>query len=62
MAKAEGNAAAVSGQVGSKAEFDLHVLLIMKQDGLSKSKALLKAYIEGLGGVARRLAPPAQTT
>lgn len=36
---------------------DLHVLLIMRQDVVSKPVALGIAYAEGEKGLARRLAP-----
>lgn len=37
---------------------DLHVLLIMKQVGLSKPNALVQAYSEGLVGLNKRLGLP----
>lgn len=42
--------------VPTKNDFDLHVLLAMRQDKLAKSKALLIAYQEGNAGLAKRLA------
>lgn len=36
--------------------YDLHVLLIMKQLGVPKSKALYEAYREGAVGLQQRLA------
>ena len=36
---------------------DLHVLLIMKRHGLTKSQALVQAYHEGAEGLQKRLAP-----
>lgn len=41
----------------AKADFDLHVLLIMKTDGLPKSKATFKAWLEGEAGLKKRLTP-----
>lgn len=40
----------------SKADFDLHVLLIMKQLACSKSAALVVAYTEGPALLDKRLA------
>lgn len=42
-----------------KANSDLHVVLIVKQDGLSKSVAAVQAYYEGVEGLNKRLAPKA---
>lgn len=39
----------------SKADHDLHVLLIMRGGEKSKNKALLTAYREGLSGLEKRL-------
>lgn len=39
----------------SKEDHDLHVLLTMRQDGLKKPQAILKAYAEGAAGLHRRL-------
>lgn len=39
----------------SKTDFELHILLIVKQDKLAKSKALYTAYCEGPAGLAKRL-------
>lgn len=38
-----------------KANFDLHVLLIMKQNDLPKAKAIVQAYHEGIDGLTKRL-------
>lgn len=38
-----------------KADFDLHCLLIMKQEGVTKSKALIRAWSEGRDGLSQRL-------
>lgn len=38
-----------------KANHDLHVLLIIKQNGLTKSQAVVQAYHEGLDGLNKRL-------
>lgn len=38
-----------------KTNADLHVLLIMKQHGVSKSVAVTQAYFEGVDGVKKRL-------
>jgi hypothetical protein len=35
---------------------DLHVLMIMKQHGLTKAQALVQAYHEGSDGLSKRLA------
>lgn len=40
-----------------KANNDLHVLLVIKQDGLSKSQAVVQAYFEGVDGLNKRLDP-----
>lgn len=37
---------------------DLHVLLIMDQEKVTKNAALAQAYHEGAEGRARRTAPP----
>lgn len=34
---------------------DLHVLLIMKQHGLTKPLALVQAYAEGVDGLTKRM-------
>lgn len=39
-----------------KSNFDLHVLLIIRQNGLSKSQAVIQAYHEGVEGLSTRLA------
>lgn len=39
-----------------KANHDLHVLLLMRQAGISKSKATVLAYHEGEAGLNTRLA------
>lgn len=38
-----------------KANADLHVLLIMRQNGVSKSQATVQAYHEGVDGLSKRL-------
>lgn len=48
--------AAVGNAVATKQDFDLHTLLVMRQDKVAKSKALLAVYREGLAGLATRLA------
>lgn len=40
----------------AKADHDLHVLLIIRQDEISKSKAITIAYAEGAAGLKERLA------
>lgn len=42
-----------------RANYDLHVLLLMKQHGLTKSQAVVQAYHEGAEHLNKRLAPPA---
>lgn len=42
-----------------KRGLDLHVLLIMEQEKVTKAAALAQAYHEGVEGRARRTAPPA---
>lgn len=42
-----------------KIDFDLHVGLIMRAEGVSKSKAVFTAYLEGRQGLEKRLAPKA---
>lgn len=39
----------------AKADYDFHVLLIMRQDTVNKSKAQLTAYKEGSSGINVRL-------
>lgn len=39
----------------AKSDYDLHCLLIMKAEGVSKSKAQFMAWCEGEGGLAKRL-------
>lgn len=40
-------------------DFNLHVLLVMRQDGLSKAQAQARAYDEGVDGLnAKRLGQP----
>ncbi|MER9486829.1 hypothetical protein NKI50_12670 [Mesorhizobium sp. M0563] len=46
----------------AKSNFDLHVLLIIRQDECNKARATLTAYREGVQGITRRLAPPAPVT
>lgn len=41
-----------------KREFDLHVMLIMKQERVSKAVALIQAYHEGVETQATRLGQP----
>lgn len=43
------------GSKPTKNDFDLHVLLIMKQDALAKSKATFAAWLEGPAGLKVRL-------
>lgn len=38
-----------------KANADLHVLLIMRQNGVAKSVAATQAYHEGVDGLTKRL-------
>lgn len=38
-----------------KSNNDLHVLLIMRQNGLSKAQAVVQAYHEGVDGLSKRL-------
>lgn len=38
-----------------KADFDLHILLIMRQEGITKAKAQFRAWLEGEQGLAARL-------
>lgn len=38
-----------------KTNVDLHVLLIMRQNGLTKSQAVVQAYHEGVEMLAKRL-------
>lgn len=38
-------------------EFNLHVLLIVRQDGLSKAQSQVRAYLEGAVGLEKRLMP-----
>lgn len=56
--KGESEARATVGAppVGAtKEDYDLHVLLIMRKDRVTKSKALLIAYQEGIAGLTNRL-------
>lgn len=39
----------------AKLDHELHVALIMRQDDVAKSKALVTAYAEGAAGLASRL-------
>lgn len=39
----------------AKLDHDLHVALLMKRDGLSKSDAIVMAYLDGLQGLNDRL-------
>lgn len=39
-------------------DFDLHVSLIMRQDDVTKSTALWRAWCEGEKGLAHRLGQP----
>ncbi|QCS37238.1 hypothetical protein [Tortoise microvirus 73] len=39
----------------AKTDHDLHVLLLMKREGLSKSDAIVMAYLDGLNGLQDRL-------
>lgn len=38
-----------------RANHDLHILLIIKQNGLTKSQAVVQAYHEGHEGLNKRL-------
>lgn len=49
------DAAAKKAEAEAKTNHDLHVLLVMKQDNVSKSKALLTAYREDKAGLNKRL-------
>ncbi|QCS37034.1 hypothetical protein [Tortoise microvirus 43] len=40
---------------GAKASHDLHVLLLMRTHGLSKSEAIVLAYLDGYDGVDKRM-------
>lgn len=40
-----------------KADFDLHVLLIMKEHQVTKTLAQVRAYHEGWAGLSERLQP-----
>lgn len=40
-----------------RTNFDLHVLLVMKQEQCAKPLAMVQAYSEGVEGLAKRLAP-----
>lgn len=39
-----------------RTNFDLHVLMIMKQHSLTKAQAVVQAYHEGVVGLNKRLA------
>lgn len=39
-----------------RTNYDLHVLMIMKQHGLTKAQAIVQAYAEGVEGLNKRLA------
>lgn len=39
-----------------RTNYDLHVLMIMKQHGLTKAQACVQAYAEGVEGLNKRLA------
>ena len=53
--KPDAAARKLAGEI--KQDFDLHVLLIVKQEKLVKSKALVLAYSEGKSGLSARLHP-----
>lgn len=40
-----------------KTNNELHVMLCMKQNGLTKSQAGVQAYFEGVEGLNKRLSP-----
>lgn len=42
----------------AKANHDLHVLLLMRQQNLSKTEATLLAYLDGVLGLDQRLSAP----
>lgn len=44
-------------EASQKLDFELHVALIMRTDGVAKAKALMRAWIEGPAGLQQRLAP-----
>jgi hypothetical protein len=39
----------------TKTDYDLHVLLVMKQDNVAKSKAQFQAWQEGPAGLKARM-------
>lgn len=39
----------------AKTDHDLHVLLLMKKFDMSKANALVRAYVDGRGGIAALL-------
>lgn len=41
--------------VKAASDFNLHVLLIVRQDGLSKTQSQVRAYLEGAAGLDKRL-------
>jgi len=45
------------GLAATKQNMDLHVLLIMKQENISKAQAQANAYSEGAEGLVKRLNP-----
>lgn len=45
----------------AKLDFDLHVALIMRQDGVRKTVALFSAWAEGPVGLERRAGPAKPT-
>lgn len=40
-----------------KLDFELHVALIMRTDGMTKGKAVFTAWLEGPSGLEKRLVP-----
>ena len=53
--EADAAGAAVVDLKKAKPDFDLHILLVQKMDGLKKSEAVVKAYCEGAPGLHKRL-------
>lgn len=55
--KTKGKEMSMTKEVEKKvqSDFDLHVLLIIRQDELSKAKAVTLAYYEGTAGLLVRL-------
>lgn len=40
----------------AKRKFDLHVLLLMERDGLTKTQAQVEAYVAGMNGLTLLMA------